>query len=106
MKEIKERLFTKSQAPLAGAADVCRELPADSEQETPVKRKAVEASLSSLSFLNSLSTPTVERQASLVAQSVKRPPAMQEMWVQSLGRKDPLEEGMATHSSILAWRIL
>ena len=39
---------------------------------------------------------------------VKNPPAMQEtqeMWVQSLGREDPLEEGMATHSSILAWRM-
>ena len=36
---------------------------------------------------------------------VKNPPAMQEMQVRSLGRKDPLEEGMATHSSILAWRI-
>ena len=36
---------------------------------------------------------------------VKNLPAMQETWVQSLGRKDPLEEGMATHSSILAWRI-
>ena len=34
---------------------------------------------------------------------VKNPPAMQEMWVQSLGREDPLEEEMATHSSILAW---
>ena len=33
------------------------------------------------------------------------PPAMQESWVQSLGQDDPLEEGMATHSSILAWRI-
>ena len=32
-------------------------------------------------------------------------PAKQEMWVQSLGREDPLEEEMATHSSILAWRI-
>ena len=32
-------------------------------------------------------------------------PAMQETWVQSLGQEDPLEEGMATHSSILAWRI-
>ena len=52
--------------------------------ETPVERKAVEASLSSLSFLNSLFTPTAESQASLVAQLVKRPPAMQEMWVQSL----------------------
>ena len=43
--------------------------------------------------------------ASLVAQMVKNPPAMQETWVRSLGREDPLEEGMATHSSILAWRI-
>ena len=37
---------------------------------------------------------------------VKNLPAMQETWVQSLGWEDPLEEGMATHSSILAWRIL
>ena len=44
-------------------------------------------------------------QASLVAQTVKNPPAMQETWVQFLGWEDPLEEGMATHSSILAWRI-
>ena len=36
---------------------------------------------------------------------VKNPPAMQETWVQFLGREDPLEEGTATHSSILAWRI-
>ena len=36
---------------------------------------------------------------------VKNPPAMWETWVRSLGREDPLEEGMATHSSILAWRI-
>ena len=36
---------------------------------------------------------------------VKSPPALQETWVQSLGWEDPLEEGMATHSSILAWRI-
>ena len=42
--------------------------------------------------------------ASLVAQMVKNLPAMQETWVRSLGRKDPLEEGMATHSSILAWK--
>ena len=35
----------------------------------------------------------------------KNTPAKQEMWVQSLGREDPLEKGMATHSSILAWRI-
>ena len=41
----------------------------------------------------------------LVAQSVKNPPAIQETRVQSLGWEDPLEKGMATHSSILAWRI-
>ena len=44
--------------------------------------------------------------ASLVAQSVKKLPAVRKTWVRSLGREDPLEEGMATHSSILAWRIL
>ena len=43
--------------------------------------------------------------ASLVAQMVKNLPAMQETWVQSLGQEDPLEKRMATHSSILAWRI-
>ena len=40
-----------------------------------------------------------------MAQLVKNPPAMQETWVQSLGWEDPLEKGMATHSSILVWRI-
>ena len=43
--------------------------------------------------------------ASLVAQMVKNLPAMQKTWVQSLRQKDPLEKEMATHSSILAWRI-
>ena len=43
--------------------------------------------------------------ASLVAQRLKRLPAIRETWVLSLGQKDPLEKGMATHSSILAWRI-
>ena len=46
-----------------------------------------------------------EGKASLVAQLVKNLPAMRETWVWFLGREDPLEEGMATHSSILAWRI-
>ena len=41
----------------------------------------------------------------LVAQLVKNPPAIQETWLQSLGQEDLLEEGMATHSSVLAWRI-
>ena len=44
-------------------------------------------------------------QASLVAQTIKNLPAMQEMQVRSLGQKDPLEKDMATHSSILAWKI-
>ena len=48
----------------------------------------------------------VHRQASLVAQQVMNLPAMQETWVQSLGWEDPLEKEMATHFSILAWRIL
>ena len=43
--------------------------------------------------------------ASLMAQMVKNLPAMCETWVQTLGWEDPLEEGMATHSNILAWRI-
>ena len=43
--------------------------------------------------------------ASLVAQMVKRLPAVQETWVRSLGQEDPLEKEMATHSSNLAWKI-
>ena len=42
---------------------------------------------------------------SMVAQLVKNLPTMQETWVQALGWEDPLEKGMAMHSSILAWRI-
>jgi len=42
---------------------------------------------------------------SLVAQLVNNLPAMRETWFRSLGWEDPLEEGMATHSTILAWRI-
>ena len=47
----------------------------------------------------------IQERAFLVAQTVKDPTATHETWVQSLGWEDPLEEGMATHSSILAWRI-
>ena len=47
-----------------------------------------------------------EKRDSLVAQRVKRLPAMRETWVRSLGREDPLEKEMATHSSTLAWKIL
>ena len=43
--------------------------------------------------------------ASLIAQIVKNPPVTQETWVRSLGGEDPLKKGMASHSSILTWRI-
>ena len=49
--------------------------------------------------------PVLVASASLVAQRLKHLPAMWETWVRSLGREDPLEKEMATHSSILAWRI-
>ena len=45
------------------------------------------------------------KKASLVTQMVKNLPAVQETWVRSLGQEDPLEKEIATHSSILAWRI-
>ena len=47
----------------------------------------------------------IKIRASLVAQMVKNPPLMWGTWVQSLDWEDPLEKGMATHSSILAWGI-
>ena len=49
--------------------------------------------------------PYLETQVSLVAQMVKNPPVMQEIWDQSLDWEDPLEEGMATNPSILVWRV-
>ena len=52
-----------------------------------------------------LSTGHILLGASLVAQRLKRLPGMQETWVWFLGREDPLEKEMATHSSTLAWRI-
>ena len=50
--------------------------------------------------------PPAQHWTSLVAQRVKRLPTMRETWVRSLGREDPLEKEMATHSSVLAWRVL
>ena len=55
--------------------------------------------------LKRLSSNSSSSRASLVVWMVKNLPAMQETWVQSLGQEDPLEKGMATHSSILARRI-
>ena len=58
-------------------------------------------------FFNLLALPRdmKVKGASLVMQMVKNLPIMQETWVRSLGREDPLEKGMATNSSIFAWRI-
>ena len=53
---------------------------------------------------NKLKKPKSWEFVSLMAQMVKNLPAMQEIWVQFLGREDPLEKELATHSSILAWR--
>ena len=50
-------------------------------------------------------TVFVDPNASLVAEMVRNLPAMRETWVRSLGGEDPLEEGMAAHSTVLAWRI-
>ena len=47
----------------------------------------------------------IKERSSLVAQRLKRLPEMWETWVRSLGREDPLEKELTTHSSILAWRI-
>ena len=52
-----------------------------------------------------MNRPITSFRASLVAQLVKNPPAMPETLVRFLGWKSPLEKGMATYSSILAWRI-
>ena len=68
--------------------------------------KASRAKWSTLSHFNLIDSAIfLEIGASLVAQRLKHLPAMQETWVRSLGREDPLEKEMATHSSTLAWRI-
>ena len=63
-------------------------------------------SASNSSFLTEQNTPGLcHLGASLVVQMVKNLPAIQETWVRSLGQEDPLAKKMATHSSVLAWRI-
>ena len=56
-------------------------------------------------FLGKRVLADITKRASLVVQQVKNLPVMQETRVRSLGGEDPPEEGMATHSSILAWRV-
>ena len=71
--------------------------------------RKVMTNLDSILKMIDITLPTniciVKAMGFLVAQMVKNLPAMRETWVQSLGWDDPLEEDMATHSSILAWRI-
>ena len=55
--------------------------------------------------LEGIDYPLQDSWAFLVAQMVKNLPVIQETWVRSVGQEDPLERGMATHPSILAWRI-
>ena len=82
-------------------------------QPTPVlfpKKSHGQRSLAGYSPLGRKELDTTEwihfrRWTSLVAQRLKRLPALRETWVQSLGWEDPLEKEMTTHSSILAWRI-
>ena len=59
-----------------------------------------------LEWSSPINPPPPKKWASLVTQLVKNLPAMQESWVQSRGWEDPLKKEKATHSSILAWRIL
>ena len=58
-----------------------------------------------ITYVYSFSAPPNPLWTSLMAQTVKCLPTMRETWVQSLGWEDPLEKEMATHSSILAWKI-
>ena len=78
------------------------------DEEEIVGRKIPESSkkqnFNSLHTDNCSLALTLDR-AFLVSQMVKNPPAMLGAWGRSLGREDPLEEGMATHSRILTWRI-
>ena len=58
-----------------------------------------------ITFAHNYNRNVVSHWTSLVAQMVKNPPAMWETWIGFLGWEDPVEKDMATHSSILAWRI-
>ena len=64
--------------------------------------KAIQGSVTSFNTPNDILSLVLQN--SLVAQRVKHLPSMKETWVQSLGGEDPLENEMATHSSILAWK--
>ena len=78
--------------------------PGEESRETWVKRGWPQALTFPQVHAGDVSTQSV-LWASLVAQTVQNPPEMWETWVRALGWEDPLEKGMATHSSVLSWRI-
>ena len=69
-------------------------------QKTTAQRKA-----QNLALFYYFADPEARLKKVNLSQMVRNPPAMRDTWVRSLGWEDPLEEGMATHSSLLAWRI-
>ena len=97
--------FLENSSPLAPAIPCC--LPGSSAGKKSTCNAGDPGSIPGLgrSAREGIGYPLQHSCASL-AQLVKNLPAMQETWVQSLYWEDPLEKGMATHSSILAWRIL
>ena len=94
-------LRTSNQGSLCPCALHLKHIACPSSSWTPISN-----SLLTHYFRQQYTPPLLYFQVSLVAQALKNPPAMRETWVQSLGWVSPLEEGMATHSSILAWTIL
>ena len=75
------------------------------QQQRPDNRHIKDQHYNTLGLQVEIPITSVGKGSSLVAQRLKRLPARWETWVQSMGREDPLEKEMATHSSILAWRI-
>ena len=90
----------------ATTAPLCLELPFPRGVLHMLHLQGIEKVLKvNRSYRQNLFTTVFSKGASLVAQTTKNPPAMQETWVQSLGWEDTPEEEMATHSSILSWEI-
>ena len=102
---IRQGLVVKHTPTLDPTTSTPRDLPSRYENICPQKDLYANVHSSSIHNNPKLETSYWFYGASLVVQMVKNLPAMQETCVQSLGWEDPLEEGMATHFSILAWRV-
>ena len=83
----------------------CKQMQRGEENESEKRRRERWPAWCSAFFVHFIYSHLNSFRASLVVQRLKRLPAMWETWVRSLGREDPLEKEMATHSSIFAWRI-